>query len=106
VKLVQGVSFRTTHAKASKSSDTIAPSYSTIDDANEPKDEGVFSSYEHADRNSDQNKNKEMQNMHGIYGQWCMLNYDGHPSGSHACMRHPSADAYDVAYCLLNHMQI
>jgi hypothetical protein len=76
--------------------DTITPSYTTTDDAPEPKDEGVFSSYVHPDQNSDQNKNKEVQNVHGIYGQRCMLNYARRPTALHSWR---SADVYD-------HMQI
>jgi hypothetical protein len=79
--------------------DTAAPLYTTTHYAPEPKDEGVFSSYVHPDLNSDQNKNKEVQNMHGIYGQRCMLNYARRPGALHAWMRQTSADVYD-------HMQI
>jgi hypothetical protein len=75
--------------------DTATPSYTTTDDAPEPKDEGVFSSYVHTDLNLDQNKNKEVQNMHGIYGQRCMLNYARRPGALHSWTRQTSADVYD-----------
>jgi hypothetical protein len=47
----------------------------------------------------DRNRNTEVQNMHGIYDQCCMLNYARHSGALHAWTRQTSADVY-------NHMQI
>jgi hypothetical protein len=86
--------------------DTAAPTYTTVDGKLEPKYEVIFSSYIHAEVNSDQNNKEVMivhgfsgksckQNVHGIYGQRCMLDYAKLP-GFHAFTRDTSAQERDV----------